>query len=149
MQSEIEFKLKDLEGEIDRVKQSIKGANVYKEFYGDTKLLPKKFSTPLRRIVSKQREVREIQKFQSRYEEELTRLENIIQRKKIDHIQNKKIGFSKFTKIKDSVIALLILVVLGLLFYESFNNELGKEVLRKIFLYRRILLFDFSVKFLG
>lgn len=133
MQSEIEFKLKDLEGEIDRVKQSIKGANVYKEFYGDTKLLPKKFSTPLRRIVSKQREVREIQKFQSRYEEELTRLENIIQRKKIDQIQNKKIGFSKFTKIKDSVIAFLILVVLGLLFYESFNNELGKEVLRKIF----------------
>ena len=133
MQSEIESKLKDLGGEIDSVKQSIKGANVYKEFYGDTKLLPKKFSTPLRRIVSKQREVREIQKFQSRYEEELTRLENIIQRKKIDHIQNKKIGFSKFTKIKDSVIALLILVVLGLLFYESFNNELGKEVLRKIF----------------
>ena len=98
MQSEIESKLKDLAGEIDSVKQSIKGANVYKEFYGDTKLLPKKFSTPLRRIVSKQREVREIQKFQSRYEEELTRLENIIQRKKIDQIQNKKIGFQNLQK---------------------------------------------------
>ena len=82
MQSEIKSKLKDLEYEIDRIKQSIKGANVYKEFYGDTKLLPKKFTTPLRRIVSKQRELREIQKFQSRYEEELLRLENIILRKK-------------------------------------------------------------------
>ena len=48
MQSEIELKLKDLGGEIDSVKQSIKGRKcVYKEFYGDTKLLPKKFSTPL------------------------------------------------------------------------------------------------------
>ena len=58
MQSEIKYKLRDLENEIDRIKQSIKGANVYKEFYGDTKLLPKKFTAPLRRIVSKQREVR-------------------------------------------------------------------------------------------
>ena len=104
MQSEIKYKLSDLENEIDRIKQSIKGANVYKEFYGDTKLLPKKFTTPLRRIVSKQREVREIQKFQSRYEEELLRLENIIQRKKIDNIQNTKTGFTSFTKIKDSII---------------------------------------------
>ena len=46
MQSEIKYKLRDLENEIDRIKQSIKGANVYKEFYGDTKLLPKKFTTP-------------------------------------------------------------------------------------------------------
>ena len=63
MQSEIKYKLKDLENEIDSVRLLIKGANVYKEFYGDTKLLPKKFTTLLRRIVSKQREVREIQKF--------------------------------------------------------------------------------------
>ena len=98
MQSEIESKLKDLAGEIDSVKQSIKGANVYKEFYGDTKLLPKKFSTPLRRIVSKQREVREIQKFQSRYEEELTRLENIIQRKKLTKFKIRKLVFQNLQK---------------------------------------------------
>ena len=53
MQSEIKYKLRDLENEIDRIKQSIKGDNVYKEFYGDIKLF---FTTPLRRIVSKQRE---------------------------------------------------------------------------------------------
>ena len=98
MQSEIESKLKDLAGEIDTVKQSIKGANVYKEFYGDTKLLPKKFSTPLRRIVSKQREVREIQKFQSRYEEELSRLENIIQRKKLTKLKIRKLVFQNLQK---------------------------------------------------
>ena len=98
MQSEIESKLKDLAGEIDTVKQSIKGANVYKEFYGDTKLLPKKFSTPLRRIVSKQREVREIQKFQSRYEEELSRLENIIQRKKLTIFKIRKLVFQNLQK---------------------------------------------------
>ena len=98
MQSEIESKLKDLGGAIDSVKQSIKGANVYKEFYGDTKLLPKKFSTPLRRIVSKQREVREIQKFQSRYEEELTRLENIIQRKKLTKFKIRNLVFQNLQK---------------------------------------------------
>ena len=52
-QSELKYKLRDLENEIDHIKQSIKGASVYKEFYGDTMMLPKKFTTPLRRIVSK------------------------------------------------------------------------------------------------
>ena len=147
MRSEIKNKLKDLENEIDLIKQSIKGANVYKEFYGDTKLLPKKFTTPLRRIVSKQREVREIQKFQNRYEEELVRLENIIQRKKIDHIQNSKTGFNSFTKIKDSIIALLICVVLGLLFFESLSGNLGKEVLRNIFLIDAFCCLIFQMNF--
>ena len=147
MQSEIKSKLKDLENEIDRIKQSIKGANVYKEFYGDTKLLPKKFTTPLRRIVSKQREVREIQKFQNRYEEELLRLENIIQRKKIDNIQNKKTGFNSFTKIKDSIIAFLICVVLGLLFFETLRKNLGKEVLRNIFLIDAFCCLIFQMNF--
>ena len=147
MQSEIKYKLRDLENEIDRIKQSIKGANVYKEFYGDTKLLPKKFTTPLRRIVSKQREVREIQKFQSRYEEELLRLENIIQRKKIDNIQNTKTGFTSFTKIKDSIIAFLICVVLGLLLFETLSKNLGKEVLRNIFLIDAFCCLIFQMNF--
>ena len=93
MQSEIESKLKALAGEIDSVKQSIKGANVYKEFYGDTKLLPKKFSTPLRRIVSKQLEVREIQKFQS-VRRRIIKTRKYHSKKKNDQTQNRKIGFS-------------------------------------------------------
>ena len=134
MKSEIKIKLKELTIEIDKIKQSIKGANVYKEFYGDTKLLPKKFTTPLRRIVSKQREVREIQKFQNRYEEELSSLENIIQRKKLDQTQNKMIGFSNFTKLKDLIIAFLICLVLGLLFFETISSNLSKDILYNIFL---------------
>ena len=81
MQSEIQSKQNDLFDEIEKISHSIKGAKVYKEFYGETKLLPKSFTTPLRRIVSKQREVREIQRFYNRYEEEDSRLEKIIQRK--------------------------------------------------------------------
>ena len=97
MQTEIKTKLKSLDDDIDEITQSIKGASVYKEFYGDTKLLPKKFTTPLRRIVSKQREVREIQKFQSRYEEELIMLDDIIMRIKLDETLNKIIGLTRFT----------------------------------------------------
>ena len=100
MQSEIKYKLKDLENEIDRIKQSIKGANVYKEFYGDTKLLPKKFTTPLRRIVSKQREVREIQKVSKQVRRRITKTRKHNTKKKIDNIQNTKIGFTSFTKSK-------------------------------------------------
>ena len=41
MQSEIKAKQNDLFDEIEKVSQSIKGAKVYREFYGETKLLPK------------------------------------------------------------------------------------------------------------
>ena len=47
MRSEIQEKQNDLNQKIDEINNSIKGANVYKEFYGKTKLLPDKFSTCL------------------------------------------------------------------------------------------------------
>ena len=50
MRSEIQDKQNDLNRKIDEINNSIKGANIYKEFYGKTKLLPDKFSTPLRNI---------------------------------------------------------------------------------------------------
>jgi len=147
MQSEIRAKQKNLFEEIEKVKQSIKGAKVYKEFYGETKLLPKKFTTPLRRIVSKQREVREIQKFYNRYEEEDLRLENIIQRKTLDQIQNSSIGISIFTKIKDSIIAILIFLVLGLLIYEISNENLSSDILYNIFVIDVLCCLVFQLNF--
>ena len=147
MQTEIKTKLKSLDDDIDEIKQSIKGASVYKEFYGDTKLLPKKFTPPLRRIVSKQREVREIQKFQSRYEEELIRLDDIIMRKKLDETQNKIIGLTRFTKVKDFIIASLIIVVLGLLFFETMFSNLSKEILHNIFIVDAICCLIFQIYF--
>ena len=42
MQSEIKSKQNNLFDEIEKIGHSIKGAKVYKEFYGETKLLPKK-----------------------------------------------------------------------------------------------------------
>ena len=147
MQSEIKAKQKDLFDEIEKIKQSIKGAKVYKEFYGETKLLPKKFTTPLRRIVSKQREVREIQKFYNRYEEEDSRLENIIQRKKLNQKQNTIIGLSSFSKFKDYIIAFLIFIVLGLLSFEIMNENLSKNILYNIFVIDAICCLLFQLNF--
>ena len=118
MQSEIKDKQNKLLKEIEQINNSIEGANIYKEYYGETKLLPEKFSAPLRRIISKQREIKDIKKYYSRYEEENFRLEDIIKRKIIDEKQNKRFGIEKFTKIKDIILAILIVVVLGLLFFE-------------------------------
>ena len=91
MRSEIQDKQNDLNRKIDEINNSIKGANVYKEFYGKTKLLPDKFSTPLRRIISKQRGNKKKSKnIIIDMKKSFTRLKNIISRKKLNDIQNKK-----------------------------------------------------------
>ena len=147
MRSEIQDKQNDLYRKIDEINNSIKGANVYKEFYGKTKLLPDKFSTPLRRIISKQREIKEIEKYNHRYEEELRRLKNIISRKKLNDTQNKKFGISNFSSIKDKIIAILITLVLGLLVFEFSNPNLTHDILWKIFIIDSICCLVFQINF--
>ena len=147
MRSEIQDKQNDLYRKIDEINNSIKGANVYKEFYGKTKLLPDKFSTPLRRIISKQREIKEIEKYNHRYEEELRRLKNIISRKKLNDTQNKKIGIPNFSSIKDKIIAILITLVLGLLVFEFSNPNLTHDILWKIFIIDSICCLVFQINF--
>ena len=147
MQSEIKIKQDKLSKRIEKLKQAIEGAAIYKDFYGETNLLPDQFTAPLRRIVSKQREVQDINKFYTRYEEELLRLENIIQRKKLDQIQNKIFGFSNFTKIKDFIIAFLIIVVIGLLFFELLPQYDSYEMKLNIFIIDAICCFIFQLNF--
>ena len=147
MRSEIQDKQNDLNQKIDEINNSIKGANVYKEFYGKTKLLPDKFSTPLRRIISKQREIKEIEKYNHRYEEELRRLKNIISRKKLNDIQNKKTGIPNFSLIKDKIIAILITLVLGLLFFEFSNPNLTHDILWNIFIIDSLCCLVFQINF--
>ena len=147
MRSEIQEKQNNLNRKIDEINNSIKGANVYKEFYGETKLLPDKFSTPLRRIISKQREIKEIEKYNHRYEEELQRLKNIILRKKLDDIQNKKVGLSNFSLVKDKIIAVLITLVLGLMGFEFLNTDLTKDILWQIFIIDSLCCIVFQINF--
>ena len=147
MRSEIQDKQNDLNRKIDEINNSIKGANVYKEFYGKTKLLPDKFSTPLRRIISKQREIKEIEKYNHRYEEELRRLKNIISRKKLNDIQNKKTGIPNFSLIKDKIIAILITLVLGLLVFEFSNPTLTHDILWNIFIIDSLCCLVFQINF--
>ena len=147
MRSEIQDKQNDLNRKIDEINNSIKGANVYKEFYGKTKLLPDKFSTPLRRIISKQREIKEIEKYNHRYEEELRRLKNIISRKKLNDIQNKKTGIPNFSLIKDKIIAILITLVLGLLIFEFSNPNLTHDILWNIFIIDSLCCLVFQINF--
>ena len=147
MRSEIQDKQNDLNRKIDEINNSIKGANVYKEFYGKTKLLPDKFSTPLRRIISKQREIKEIEKYNHRYEEELRRLKNIISRKKLNDIQNKKTGIPNFSLIKDKIIAILITLVLGLLAFEFSNPNLTHDILWNIFIIDSLCCLVFQINF--
>ena len=147
MRSEIQDKQNNLNRKIDEINNSIKGANVYKEFYGETKLLPDKFSTPLRRIISKQREIKEIEKYNHRYEEELQRLKNIILRKKLDYIQNKKVGLSNFSLVKDKIIAVLITLVLSLMVFEFSNPNLTQDILWKIFIIDSLCCLVFQINF--
>ena len=147
MRSEIEDKQNDLNQKIDEINNSIKGANVYKEFYGKTKLLPDKFATPLHSIISKQIEIEEVEKYNHRYEEKLRRLKNIISRKKLNDIQNKKTGLPNFSLIKDKIKAILIALVLGLLFFEFSNPNLTHNIIWKIFIIDYLCCLVFQINF--
>ena len=148
MQSEIQSKQNDLFDEIEKISHSIKGAKVYKEFYGETKLLPKKsFTTPLRRIVSKQREVREIQRFYNRYEEERFKIRENNPKEKIKSKTKHNYRHNRFFKIKDYIIAFLIFVVLGLLSFETMSKNLNKNILYNIFLIDAICCLFFQLNF--
>jgi len=147
MQSEIKKKQLKLFEELTKIENSIKGANIYKEFTGETKLLPNQFSTPLRRIISKRRETNNIEKFYYRYNEDIKKLENIIQRKKLDKIQNKLIGFKWFTTLKDTTIAIAIVIVIGILGFELWNKELNYQTLTKLFIIDFVCCILFQLNF--
>ena len=147
MHAEIKSKQESLHYKIDEINKSIKGANVYKEFYGETKLLPDRFSAPLRRIISRQREIKSIRKYNNRYGEELERLTNIINRKNLDKDQNNKIGLLNFTKIKEGFIAILIFIVLSIMSFEFISNDLPKETLWKLFFLDAFCCFIFQLNF--
>lgn len=134
MQLEIKDKQAALLERAREIKKTIDGANVHQAFYGDTGILPEQFSTSLRQIITKKRDMRKIEKFNNRYEEEINNLENVIQEKRLANKLEKALGHSTRIALKDSILIVLIFCVIGLLFYELANPGLSVEILQTFFL---------------
>ena len=133
MQLEIKDKQAALLERAREIKKTIDGANVHQAFYGDTGILPEQFSTSLRQIITKKRDMRKIEKFNNRYEEEINNLENVIQEKRLANKLEKALGHSTRIALKDSILIVLIFFVIGLLFYELANPGLSVEILQTFF----------------
>ena len=147
MANEIKEKQKILYSKAKKIKSSVDGIKIHQDFYGTSGILPDEFSTPLKKIITKQREMRKIDKYNQRYKLELRRIDDIINQKRLQQKMENKLGNSKRVLIKDSIFIFLIIFVLTLLMIELLNPELSEDTLFVMFLADVFCCFLFQINF--
>lgn len=128
---QINEKIESLDIELKKIER---GINVFKTGVFDKDyLLPSKFSSPLRQVLSRGWDLSRIERLHDRYTEERKRILNIINEKKLERKQIELFKNKNVYQLKQFIIAILIVFVLGLMVYEFKNANLGDNILMKIF----------------
>lgn len=100
-----------------------------------TKLfIPKRFSSSLRNIFIMNRELEEIKITNERYDTELAQLEKITQRKILRKKLEDTLGSKWMVSAKEIVITILIILVLGIMYYDFTQTGISVELASKFFL---------------
>jgi len=129
--SQINEKIESLDTELKKIER---GINIFKNGVFDKKdLLPSKFSSPLRQVLSKGRDLSRIEKLYDRYTEEKKKLSNIINEKKLERKQIELFRNKYLYQLKQFIVAILIVFVLGLMVYQFNNANLPDNIVMKIF----------------
>jgi voltage-gated potassium channel len=129
--SQINEKIESLDTELKKIER---GINIFKIGVFDKKdLLPSKFSSPLRQVLSKGRDLSRIEKLYDRYTEEKKKLSNIINEKKLEQKQIELFRNKYLYQLKQFIVAILIVFVLGLMVYQFNNANLPDNIVMKIF----------------
>jgi hypothetical protein len=129
--SQINEKIESLDTELKKIER---GINIFKNGVFDKKdLLPSKFSSPLRQVLSKGRDLSRIEKLYDRYTEEKKKLSNIINEKKLERKQIELFRNKYLYQLKQFIVAILIVFVLGLMVYQFNNANLSDNIVMKIF----------------
>ncbi len=129
--SQINEKIESLDTELKKIER---GINIFKIGVFDKKdLLPYKFSSPLRQVLSKGRDLSRIEKLYDRYTEEKKKLSNIINEKKLEQKQIELFRNKYLYQLKQFIVAILIVFVLGLMVYQFNNANLPDNIVMKIF----------------
>jgi voltage-gated potassium channel len=134
MAKEITKKQEDLFQKAKKIKNSIDGISIHQSYYGTSGILPNEFSTPLKKILTEQREMRKIDKCNQRYKIELKRINNLINEKKLKNEMESRLGSSSKVIIKDIFLMILIIFVLFLMGIEFFKQGLTESILIKMFI---------------
>jgi voltage-gated potassium channel len=137
IREEIISRQSKLESDIDKITLSIKNLENSKGEHSK-EFIPPKFSSPLRQVLIKQRDLDGVRGTNERYNDEIRSLDNIIQQKILHERQLEKLGSKWAIYAKESLIAALIILVLGAMFYELSQPNLSRELIEKLFW------FDFS-----
>ena len=127
---QINEKIESLDIELKKIERGIKlfKIGVFDKEY----LLPSKFSSPLRQVLSRGWDLSRIERLHDRYTEERKRILYIINEKKLERKQIELFRNKNVYQLKQFIISILIVFVLGLMVYE-YNTNLGNDILMKIF----------------
>ena len=114
--SQINNRINSLDDDLKKIERSL---GVFKsDVFDKQNLLPIKFSSPLRQVLSKSWDLNRIEKLHNRYLEERGKVSSLINEKKLKQKQIKIFKGDSRYKIKEFLIYSLIIFVIGLMIYD-------------------------------
>ena len=136
----------DINSHIDNINSSVEDL---KQSEGESTkfFIPKSFSSPLRQIFIMNRELEEIKITNERYDTELAQLEKIIQSKILRQKLEDSLGGKWMIYVKEIVVTTLIILVLGMMFYDFTQTGISRELAFKFFLIDTICCMIFLINF--
>lgn len=109
--------------------------------------LPHNFSSPLRQVLTRNRELKNIKKLNERYDDELKQLDKLIQKKILDERLIDTLGSQAIVYLKETIITILIVLVLGAMFYEYNHINISRELSLQLFVFDFICCMIFLLNF--
>ena len=129
---QIDERISSLDEDLRKIERSL---GVFKsDVFDKQNLLPNKFSSPLRQVLTKSWDLNRIEKLYNRYVEEKQKVYNLINEKKLRKNQIDTFKSRIIYQIKEFSIYSLIIFVIGLMIYEYNNPGLNTKLLTQIFI---------------
>ena len=146
IRSEIEKKRKSLESKLN---------NIHKAFIQVTSAtnnnikehLPQSFTSSLRKVLINKRDVEKLKKLDERYNDELKLINHLIQKKILNQKLITVMGSQFIFRIKEYIITILVILVLGAMFYEFTHEGLSTALLLKLFIFDTACCIAFLLNF--
>tara|TARA_Y100000294_G_scaffold164154_1_gene170666 strand:- start:4016 stop:5113 length:1098 start_codon:yes stop_codon:yes gene_type:complete len=134
IRDEIVQKQKDLESDLDKIHQSVNLLSV-ENVENAADCLPGNFTSPLRKVLIKYRDLDQIKRKYGRYNDELKMIDQLIHRKTLNHKLVSVLGSQWMIYLKEIIITVLIILVLGAMFYEFTRSDITPDLALKLFLF--------------
>ena len=109
--------------------------------------LPQSFTSSLRKVFINKRDIEKLKKLDERYDDELKKINNLIQKKILNQKLITVMGSQFIFRIKEYIITILVILVLGAMFYEFTHEGLSTALLLKLFIFDTACCIAFLLNF--